>query len=66
MTRHFTEHSKQYIRSWIRNKYKTDPVFAKNIKESNFISRTRANLVRKTDIITLEVLAECYQTHILT
>ena len=65
MSRQFTEHSKRYIRTWIKNKYNTNSVFADKIKESNYVSRLRSKVVKKTDIMTLEVLAECYQFYML-
>jgi hypothetical protein len=66
MTKKITEHSYQYIQDWLKKKYKEDPLFKKSQCMTASICQLRRRLHKKTDIITLEVLAECYQTYILT
>lgn len=64
MPRTFTEHSKAYLKQYFKNRYETDPEFRKRAHESNNISRHRTRLTKKVDVITLEVLAECYRSHL--
>jgi len=66
MTRQFTEHAKQYLRQYFKNRYENDQEFRKRAHESNNISRHRIRLTKKIEMMTLDVLAECYQRHILT
>ena len=65
MTRKITPHSYQYIQEWLKSKYKEDPLFKKSQCMTASICQLRRRLLKKTDIMTLEVLAECYQLHIL-
>lgn len=65
MTRQFTEHSKAYLKQYFKNRYDNDPEFRKRAHESNNISRYRTRLTKRIEMMTLEVLAECYQFHIL-
>jgi len=66
MTRKFTEHSKQYLKQYFKTRYENDPEFRRKANESNNVSRHRTRLTKKIEMMTLQVLAECYQTHILT
>ena len=65
MTRKFSERSYQYIQGWLKNKYKENPDFKRSQLMTSAVCQLRRRLLAKTDIITLEVLAECYQFHIL-
>ena len=65
MTRKFTKHSYQYIQGWLKNKYKDDPDFKRSQVMTSGICQLRKRLVSKINMMTLEVLAECYQFHIL-
>jgi tRNA splicing ligase len=64
MPRKFTKHSYQYIQDWLKNKYKTDPDFKHSQVMTSGICQLRKRLVSKIDIMTLEIMAEWYQTHI--
>jgi ribulose bisphosphate carboxylase small subunit len=66
MTRHFTDRSYQYIQSWLKNKYKTDPEFKKKKDLDTRFYQMKSRIQKKTSMLMLDVLAECYQTHILT
>lgn len=65
MTRKFSKRSYQYIQTWLKNKYKEDPDFKRSQVMTASICQLRRRLLAKTDMMTLEVLAECYQFHIL-
>jgi len=60
----WSDHSKSYINEWLKNEYKTNPDFKKKRDDyyKFYMFKKRINL--KLDIITLEVLAECYINHI--
>jgi len=60
----WSEHSKSYINEWLKNEYKTNPDFKKKRDDyyKFYMFKKRINL--KLDVITLEVLAECYMNHL--
>ena len=55
-----TEHSYQYIQSWLKNKYKTDPEFRKKKDQDTRFYQLKGKVAKKVNILMLEVLAECY------
>lgn len=63
MTRKFSEHSYHYIQDWLKTKYKNDPDFKKSQCMTASICQLRRRLLKKTDIITLEILADCYMNY---
>jgi hypothetical protein len=59
-----TQNSYQYIQSWLKNKYKTDPEFRKKKDADTRFYQIKSKVVKKVNIVMLEVLAECYKQHI--
>jgi hypothetical protein len=55
-----TEHSYQYIQSWLKNKYKTDPEFRKKKDQDTRFYQLKGKVSKKVNMVMLEVLAECY------
>lgn len=55
-----TEHSYQYIQTWLKNKYKTDSEFRKKKDQDTRFYQLKAKVTKKINILMLEVLAECY------
>ena len=55
-----TEHSYQYIQSWLKNKYKTDPEFRKKKDQDTRFYQLKGKVSKKMNMVMLEVLAECY------
>jgi hypothetical protein len=64
MTRHFTDHSKQYLKQYFKRRYTDDDEFRSRVKESNNVSRLRTRLIGKINVMMLSVLAELYEEHI--
>jgi len=59
-----TEHSYQYIQSWLKNKYKTDPEFRKKKDQDTRFYQLKGKVSKKVNMVMLEVLAECYLNRI--
>jgi hypothetical protein len=59
-----TENSYKYIQSWLKQKYKDDPMFKKKQVMTSSICQLRRRIVRKTDALILDVLAECYTSFV--
>jgi hypothetical protein len=59
-----TQNSYQYIQSWLKNKYKTDPEFRKKKDADTRFYQIKSKVVKKVNMLILEVLAECYKQHI--
>lgn len=59
-----TERSYKYIQGWLKDKYKKDPLFKQKQIMTSSICQLRRRIVKKVDILMLDVLAECYQKHI--
>jgi hypothetical protein len=55
-----TEHSYKYIQSWLKNKYKTDPEFHKKKDQDTRFYQLKGKVVKKVNMVMLEVLSECY------
>ena len=60
MPRTFTEHSKNYLKQYFKTRYDNDSDFRKQVNQSNNVSRHRTRLSKKLEMITLEILADCY------
>jgi hypothetical protein len=64
MTITFSEHSYQYIQSWLKNKYKTDPAFRKKKDQDTRFYQLKGKITKKVNALVLDVMAECYINHI--
>jgi len=53
MTRPITEHSKAYIKNWLKNKYANDPEFREKKKTHNEVNFQR---IKARRIITITLL----------
>lgn len=63
MTRKFSDHSYQYIQTWLKNKYKTDPEFKKKANNNSSFYHLKYKIQKQTDMIILELLSDLYLTH---
>jgi len=63
MTRKFTKHSYEYIQGWLKNKYKEDPDFKRSQVMTSSICQLRKRLLAKIEIVTLDILADCYMNY---
>lgn len=63
MTRKLTEHSKAYLKQYFKNRYDNEPEFRRKAHESNNISRYKTRIIKRIDMLILDVMAECYQTY---
>lgn len=64
MVRKFTEHSYHYIQEWLKEKYRNDPKFQQERKENGKFYNMKNKLKRKVEILTLDIIAECYMNHL--
>lgn len=64
MPRVFSEHSKQYLKDYFKNRYENDPEFRRKANESNNVSRLRSRLIKKVDMVLLESVADSLVNHL--
>ena len=66
MTRKFSEHSYQYIQTWLKNKYKTDLDFKKKSNDNSYFYQLKYKAKRNIDMLILEQTVEYYSFRLLS